>query len=64
MLTLTACFRDHDDVTESILTHVTKKTRKKNIEYFTDIIVTMRVPKDAVDADILVNNGGTAISHA
>ena len=32
------------------------KIRQQNTEYFTDTIVTMRVAKDAVDADILVNN--------
>ena len=37
------------------------KIRKQNTEYFTDTIVTMRVAKDVVDADILVNNGGTSI---
>ena len=36
----------------------------QNTEYFTDTIVTMRVAKDVVDADVLVNNGGTSISHA
>ena len=36
--------------------------RKLNTEYFTDTIVTMRVAKDVVNADILVNNGGTSIS--
>ena len=40
------------------------KIRKQNTEYFTDTIVTMRVAKDVVDADILVNNGGTSISRA
>ena len=40
------------------------KIRKQNTEYFTDTIVTMQVAKDAVDADILVNNGGTSISRA
>ena len=39
------------------------KIRKQNTEYFTDSIVTMRVARDAVDADILVNNGGTSISR-
>ena len=38
-----------DYVTESALTQV-------STEYFTDTIVTMRVDKDAVDADILVNH--------
>ena len=37
---------------------------KQNTEYFTDTIVTIRVAKDVVDADILVNNGGTSISRA
>ena len=40
------------------------KIRKQNTEYFTDTIVTMRVDKDAVDADTLVNNVGTSISRA
>ena len=40
------------------------KIRKQNTEYFTDTIVTMRVAKDVVDADILVNNGSTFISRA
>ena len=39
------------------------KIRKQNTEYFTDTIVTMRVAEDVVDADILVNNGGTSISR-
>ena len=40
------------------------KIRKQNTEYFTDTIVMMWVAKDAVDADILVNNGDTSISRA
>ena len=40
------------------------KIQKENTEYFTDTIVTMWVAKDAVDADILVNNGGTSVSRA
>ena len=32
-------------------------------KYFTDTIVMMHVAKDAVDADILVNSGGTSISR-
>ena len=31
--------------------------------YFTDAIFTTRVAKDAVDADILVDKGGTSISR-
>ena len=36
----------------------------QNTKYFTDTIVTMRVAKDAVNADILVNNGGASTSPA
>ena len=40
------------------------KIGEQNTEYVTDTIVTMRVAKDVVDADILINNGGTSISRA
>ena len=63
MLALAACFRDHDDVTKSALTQVTQNPKAKS-EYFTDTIVMMWVAKDAVDADILVNDRGTSISRA
>ena len=51
VLAFAACFRDHADVAESALTHVIQNPKAKT-EYFTDTIVTMRVAKDAVDADI------------
>ena len=63
MLTLTACFHDHDDVTESALTHVIQ-IWKKNTKYLTDTIVTMQVAVDPVHADILVNHRGISILRA
>ena len=40
------------------------KIRKLNTEYITDTIVTMRVAKDAVNDNILINNAGASTSRA
>ena len=58
-IVLTLTFYDHDDISESAVTHVIQNT-----EYFTDTIATMHIVKDAVDADWFVNNRGTSISYA
>ena len=49
--------------TERALWPTWYKIRKQNTKFFTDTIVIMRVAKDAVDADILINNVGTFISR-
>ena len=63
MLTSTTRFCDHDDVTQSALPDVIQNPKAKYL-YFTETIVTMRVAEDAIDADILVNNGDNSISRA
>ena len=49
---------------QRVLSPTWYKIRKQYTKYFTDTIVTMRVAKDVVDADILVKNAGTSISRA
>ena len=61
-MTLTACFGVHDDIAKGLWS-AWFKILKQNTEYFTHLIYTMRVAKDAVDANIVANIGGASISR-